>query len=244
MKFCQKLYHNKFLKLMNSENYWLDQDGALTRLTNLHIQESINQTEHDLCLNWIKYGYVILEQHFSEDILDTAWAEYDQKLATDEITAPEEKNNSEDILPGRTLNPHLKVEGFRDVMSCMRLLKIFNLILNSNVIPFQSIASHKGSQQKLHSDAIHMTTDPLGGLVAAWVAFEDIDEDSGPLEFCPSSHRLPYILSNNLDIDPKDFKENGYSSYHQKYEPAIESVIGAHNIKKRIFLAKKGDVLI
>ena len=91
MKFCQKLYHNKFLKLMNSENYWLDQDGALTRLTNLHIQESINQTEHDLCLNWIKYGYVILEQHFSEDILDTAWAEYDQKLATDEITAPERK---------------------------------------------------------------------------------------------------------------------------------------------------------
>ena len=204
-------------------------------MTNLHIQESINQAEHDLCLNWIKYGYVILEQHFSEDILDTAWAEYDQKLATDEITAPEEKNNSEDILPGRTLNPHLKVEGFRDIMSCKRLLKIFNLILNSNVIPFSinSLTQRVSTKTSFRCDTYDHR--PSWGLVAAWVAFEDIDKDSGPLEFCPSSHRLPYILSNNLDIDPKDFKENGYSSYHQKYEPAIESVIGAHNIKKEFF---------
>ena len=45
-------------------------------------------------------------------------------------------------------------------MSCSNLLDIIDLLLD--VKPsFQSIASHKGSQQKLHSDAIHMTTNPL-----------------------------------------------------------------------------------
>ncbi len=36
--------------------------------------------------------------------------------------------------------------------------------------PLQTIAAHKGSQQGVHSDSIHMTTYPLGYLSAAWIA--------------------------------------------------------------------------
>ena len=73
-------------------------------------------------------------------------------------------------------------------MRCIRLL------MDREPRALQTIASHKGSQQGLHSDSIHMTTYPLGYLTAAWIAFEDIDPDCGPLVYYPGSHRLPYCV--------------------------------------------------
>jgi len=104
--------------------------------------------------------------------------------------------------------------------------------------------SHKGSQQGAHSDSIHMTTYPIGYLSAAWIAFEDIDPDSGPLLFYPGSHRLPYVFSKDVGITESDFKEQGYTSYAAKYEPYIRRLVEEHRIEPRYFHAKKGDALI
>ena len=107
-----------------------------------------------------------------------------------------------------------------------------------------SITSHKGSQQAAHSDSIHMTTYPLGYLTAAWIAFEDIHPDSGPLVVYPGSHRLPYLFSQNVGISEADFKQEGYGSYQQKYEPRIRELIASHELKEKHFVASKGDTLI
>ena len=82
--------------------------------------------------------------------------------------------------------------------------------------PFQTITSHKGSQQQEHSDSIHMTTYPIGYLTAAWVAFEDIHPDSGPLVYYPKSHRLPYIFSRDVGIKPRKRlrRTRSQSEYH------------------------------
>jgi len=176
--------------------------------------------------------------------LDEVWREYSQKIDEGALTPPDDPASEKDSLPGRTLNPHHHVEGFQGIMADAALLKICQMLLGTAVIPFQSIASHKGSQQKLHSDAIHMTTDPLGGLVAAWVAFEDINENSGPLEFCPGSHKLPYLLSDEVGITNEDFEKEGYMKYHQKYEPRIDEEVETNSLARKTFLAKKGDVLI
>src|SRR5471032_2370233 len=89
-----------------------------------------------------------------------------------------------------------------------------------------------------------MTTYPLGYLTAAWVAFEDIHPDSGPLIYYPGSHRLPYVFSKDVGITESDFKREGYGPYHSKYEPRIAELIAEHGIQPRYFYAKKGDVLI
>ena len=57
---------------------------------------------------------------------------------------------------------------------------------------FQSINFLTGSEQHTHSDSIHMSTFPLGGMAAAWVALEDITPGNGPLRYYTSSHKLPY----------------------------------------------------
>jgi ectoine hydroxylase-related dioxygenase (phytanoyl-CoA dioxygenase family) len=110
--------------------------------------------------------------------------------------------------------------------------------------PLQTIASHKGTQQGLHSDSIHMTTYPLGYLTAAWIAFEDIDPNSGPLVYYPGSHRLPYVFSKDVGISEEDFKRDGYAPYHARYEPYIRKLVEESGIEPHYFHAKKGDVLI
>src|SRR3569833_3186095 len=110
--------------------------------------------------------------------------------------------------------------------------------------PLQTIASHKGSQQPDHSDSIHMTTYPLGYLTAAWIAFEEIHPDSGPLVIYPGSHRLPNVISNDVGISESDIKREGYSAYQARYEPFIANLIREHKLQPSYFHARKGDVLI
>jgi ectoine hydroxylase-related dioxygenase (phytanoyl-CoA dioxygenase family) len=110
--------------------------------------------------------------------------------------------------------------------------------------PLQTITSHKGSQQALHSDSIHMTTYPLGYLTAAWIAFENIHPESGPLVYYPGSHKLPYVFSKDAGISESDYKANGYAAYQQKYEPYISELVREHGLRPAYFYARKGDVLI
>ena len=123
------------------------------------------------------------------------------------------------------------------------VLKWVDLLFGRKTVPFQTIMGHAGSEQAAHSDSIHMTTYPLGYLVANWIAFEDITEDSGVLEYYPGSHKLPYLLSADVGIAEYEFKEKGYSVYSERYEPAIRAECEAAGFPKETFLAKKGDVL-
>lgn len=107
---------------------------------------------------------------------------------------------------------------------------------------FQSINFLTGSEQHTHSDSIHMSTYPLGGMLAAWVALEDITPDNGPLHYYPGSHQLPYYLNSDYHnegsrwlIGDKDYAE---------YEAFIEGKVRELGLRKQIFLARKGDVFI
>jgi ectoine hydroxylase-related dioxygenase (phytanoyl-CoA dioxygenase family) len=130
-----------------------------------------------------------------------------------------------------------------DLMNCERIYSTIKRFFPEEIVPFQSISSHYGSEQNVHSDAIHMTTRPLGGLVAAWVAFDKVSDDSGPVEYYPKSHRLPYVLSQDVGINPNKFERKGYAEYANKYEPFIYNKINKLSLKSKKFLAQKGDVL-
>jgi ectoine hydroxylase-related dioxygenase (phytanoyl-CoA dioxygenase family) len=68
-------------------------------------------------------------------------------------------------------------------------------LLGHETTLFQSINFLTGSEQRTHSDSIHMSTFPLGGMAAAWVALEDITPGNRPLHYYPGSHKLPYYLN-------------------------------------------------
>jgi ectoine hydroxylase-related dioxygenase (phytanoyl-CoA dioxygenase family) len=116
------------------------------------------------------------------------------------------------------------------------------VLLGGKAKLFSSINFLMGSQQKSHSDSIHMTTFPLGGLLGVWIAMEDIGPDNGPLHYYPGSQKLPYYLNEDYDNAGNAWLlgEKGY----QEYEKMMATKIKEHDIQKEVFYAKKGDLLI
>jgi hypothetical protein len=220
---------------------WLDRPDAPKLIDQRLKNGEITQTQAELCRKWSRDGYLILEEFFSANQLDLAWVAYEMAMVKGELQPPPEKRWEGDTLPGRVLNPHFWVKEIDQLLYDSRMRKLISILLGAPALPFQTIGGHKSSHQLEHSDAIHMTTYPLGYLAATWTAFEDIHPDSGPLVYYPGSHRLSYLLSDNLDIEPTN---TGKAPYHEIYEPAIQQVIKESKIPPQHFMARKGDVLI
>ncbi len=223
---------------------WLDRPDALLAVDRRLAEGTITAGDAELCRQWIVDGYLIVENLIEHDLLDRTWEAYEQAIRDGRVTLDPESHGEGDPYPGRNLDPHVQLPPIAALQSHPTILRITNLLFGRETIPFQTIMGHKSSAQRPHSDAIHMTTYPLGYLIANWIAFEDIHPDSGPLEYYPRSHRLlPYLLSGDIGIAPRAFKEKGYALYNERYEPTIERYLKAHRLEPQFFCPRKGDVL-
>src|SRR5690606_6055959 len=60
--------------------------------------------------------------------------------------------------------------------------------------------------------------------------------------YYPGSHKLPYYLNADYDNEGNDFLIGKYD--YTAYENMLEKKIKENNLEKKIFRAKKGDLLI
>lgn len=123
-----------------------------------------------------------------------------------------------------------------------QLSELLDVLIGGRAMLFQSINFIRGSEQDTHSDSIHMTTWPQGGLLGVWIALEDIGIDNGPLHYYPGSHLLPYYMNKDYGNEGTRWLL-GKKSYTE-YERMIEQKIAEKGLKKLVFTAKRGDVLI
>ena len=222
---------------------WLDRPDALDQIAQKEKRGELTGSDAEASRKWTRDGYFIAKKLFDDAYLDEVWRAYEKAVGAGTIKLDAEKASDNDPYPGRFLNPHLKVPALDGVLKHDALRHWNELFLGRKIIPFQTITAHKGSQQNEHSDSIHMTTYPLGYLIAAWIAFEDIDQDSGPLVYYPGSHALPYVFSCNLGIPSGKYRWEGGKVYNETYEPAIQQIIAGKKLTPAYFMAKKGDVL-
>jgi hypothetical protein len=194
---------------------WLDRPDAEEAIRHAEAAGRITADEAVLCRFWRDHGYVVLPGFFSAVALDEAWEAYERAIAAGHLVPQVDRGqeHATDPFPGRVLNPHDKVPEIARLWADERMTTVVSMLLGVQAMPFQTIAGHKGSEQLSHSDSIHMTTYPIGYLAANWIAFEDIAADSGPLEYYPGSHKLPYLFSKDVDITVEEARE-GYSPYH------------------------------
>ena len=184
-------------------------------------------------LNFENAGYAVLNQYFDESTVDNINTEIDQLLRAKEVSF----TNGNKIMFAIHKSKFLKTLGENK-----GLLELLSSIIHENVKLFQSINFKMGSEQHTHSDSIHMTIFPLGGLLGVWIALEDIELDNGPLHYYPGSHQLPYYLNEDYNNEGNFFLI-GAKDYSQ-YEKMIEEKISENSIEKKVFTAKKGDLLI
>lgn len=195
--------------------------------------QKLDKTVQDALISWSDQGYVILKNFFSEDEIDAVNSEIDSLLNSRKVKFR---------YGNKIMFAIKKSQLLYDFGSSEKLMKVLSILMDKPVELFQSINFIHGSQQRSHSDSIHMTTFPKGNLIAAWVALEDISPDSGPLHYYPGSHKQPYIMNRHYgNVGGKH--KLGDKSYTD-YEDYVEKIIRTEGLKKEVFLPKKGDVLV
>lgn len=108
----------------------------------------------------------------------------------------------------------------------------------------QSLLFNKGSQQPLHLDYPYVKVQKhIACMAASWIPLEDIHADSGPLAYYCGSQRpeiMPFfdwgngniVMDETAQREPMQFSNYLYSEMDRLH------------IKPKIFLPKRGDVLI
>lgn len=184
-------------------------------------------------LNWSKNGYAILPKFFNE-------ARVDEIIA--EVARLKSAGKAKTRVDDRIMFAFLQSKPIYKAGADVELTGILKLLLDQEVDLFQSINFETGSGQHSHSDSIHMSTYPVGNMIAVWVALEDIGESQGPLHYYPGSHKLPYFMNDAFGNSGNKWMlgNKGYS----QYEKEIDRLIQEKSFEKKVFLAKKGDVLI
>jgi hypothetical protein len=212
---------------------WLDVGDAKDLAFQHPAFSSFPEELQEKILNWSDNGFMVLEGFFDESLVSLINEEIDRIVEKD-LIAPTHDNK----LPfANRISPVIKNATYNP-----QLLGILNFLLGKEVVPFQTLNFIKGSSQRAHSDSIHMTTYPLGYLIAVWVALEDTNENNGPLFYYRGSHKLPYLLNDDFN-DTSTALKLGRKDYSD-YEDVIEEIIQKNHLEKEVFIAKKGDVFI
>ncbi len=220
-------------KHLEGEKNILDDKDAREVLPTIDTFNSLPEDVQQSLLGWSQNGYAILDGFFSEEEVDGFNAEVDRMI--DVRSANWRYGNK--IMFAIHTSRLLYDAGAGD-----KLKSILELLLGKEIDIFQSINFITGSQQRTHSDSIHMSTFPNGNMIAAWIALEDISMESGPLHYYPGSHQLPYVVNRDYGNVGTSLKL-GNKTYSD-YEDKIESIIQENKLEKKVFLAKKGDILI
>jgi hypothetical protein len=229
----EKLHSTAFPRTVApADSMWLDLPLESVRATDRY--RNASDTQRDAIEHYHREGWWRVDSLFSAAELERVFDRYRQ--------ARDENRIVDGTMGRRHLNPQRFVPEINELFADRRLLDWVELFMGRAAVPFQTIVGEWGTEQEIHTDAIHQTTFPLGFHVSAWLACEDIVLDAGALFFYPRSHRLPYVLAADCGIS--DAMGDPGPQYRSKYVPHIERVVAEHGLERQHFLAKQGDVLI
>lgn len=232
-KYYSSVSSADFAHLPQEKNTY-DLHNSAEILPQNEVFKTLNSDLKTSLLHWSDNGYAVLNNLFSHDKIDEVNNEIDRLVDEEKANY---RNNKTKIMFAIHQSETIKAIGENK-----QLVDILTMLMDKPVDLFQSINFRTGSQQRSHSDSIHMTTYPFGNIIACWVALEDITADSGPLHYYPGSHKLPYIM--NKDFDNEGNRWTFGNKDYGDYENRIAAELNKHKLEKQVFLAKKGDVFI
>lgn len=214
---------------------WLDTDNAMDDLENSRQYKSFSEDIQSQLRRFVSDGFMILEKFYDHESILRHNEEIDHLRESRKIDFNYSGSKIMDVYRECS---YIDKRFFRN----QKLMEIFEFIFQKKIIPFQTIHFIKGSQQKAHSDSIHMSTYPPGYLLAAWTALEDIGMEQGPVYYYPGSHRLPYVSCEDYNSGNTVWRI-GKDSY-RNYEQYVERLIENEGLEPVYFTPGAGDVLI
>jgi ectoine hydroxylase-related dioxygenase (phytanoyl-CoA dioxygenase family) len=118
-----------------------------------------------------------------------------------------------------------------------RIREVLAALYGREPLAFQTLNFRIGTEQAVHSDAIHFNSQPAGFMCGVWVALEDIDSERGPVVFYPGSHRLPFLTMADAGLEAS---ESSYGAY----EEHVARLIADRRLEPRYGTLQKGQALV
>ena len=133
------------------------------------------------------------------------------------------------------------VESIRRIAANARIIELLSTLYGRKAWPFQTLNFPVGTQQHIHTDAVHFHSNPERFMCGVWVAMEDVTVDNGPLAYYPGSHKWPVYTNEHIGYCVSDHPQRPSQAI---YEEMWQGLIEAHHAQPQVFLCKKGQALI
>ena len=187
------------------------------------------------------YGYLTIDSLLSTKILSSLldqlvpiWVSKNapKGILNFEIQDRNLKNGSNRLQDLWTVIPEVKELAINSY-----ILNILEFLFDDKPKPFQTLNFPEGTQQSVHSDALHFNSEPFGKMCGVWIALEDIKAESGPLFYYPKSHHLPELSEKIMGFHPTFENYSKVIDYWQNQ-------IRVKNLQRKEAIIKKGQALI
>ena len=80
------------------------------------------------------------------------------------------------------------------------ILALLKKLYGRAPFPFQTLNFRHGSEQHMHTDAVHFSSNPERFMCGVWVALEEVHAGNGPLFYYEGSHRWPIYTNEHIGI--------------------------------------------
>jgi hypothetical protein len=197
-----------------------------------------SDSEKDMLRKYNKDGYLVIDLELTEDFINNHIASILTEI--DKFPTQDKRYHYSDA--PRVFEAWKTNKYVLELANHPKVLSTLELLYGKRAAPFQTINFIKGSNQPLHQDSIHFYTQPERWMVGTWVALEDMTESNGTLEIVPASHKLPHYTFQQLNLPTVSFGEQ-FENYTE-YEYFLTQLIDALNLKKKMWLGKKGQAII
>ncbi|MEL6906141.1 MAG: phytanoyl-CoA dioxygenase family protein [Planctomycetota bacterium] len=171
-------------------------------------------------------GYLLFDPKIPESVVDGVVSDLDGKY--------DQPLNSDGVLPPCRIQDAWKIsKNAHQIAVWPRILDALRELYQREPKPFQTLNFPCGTIQNAHSDSVHFSSAPAGFMTGVWVGLETIDDDNGPVFYCPGSHKLPVF--NMADVGTEPLEEN-----YAQYEVFIKRVVEEFGLKKEFATMPKG----
>lgn len=203
----------------------------------------------ELLARWRAEGWLHLPRFFGEAeideinrVVDSLWDSKPRDVTVDDVDRKvrcrmSELSDGDRAHRVKISDLYLVSPPVRGMLLDRRLLDVVEALLDDAPVLCNSLNLEKSSGQEYHADSLYMTPLSEEGVVACWIALEDVRPGSGPLRLYPASHLIaPFVFS--------DGTRHAHDDEMPRWAAYMQSAIDSQSLSSTSVYAKAGDLVI
>lgn len=239
---------------------WIAAANALDLIDGRRKLGLIDPEEAALLADFVRDGYVVLPKPVPPELLDPLeqvveaayrgdlpWLRFECHAISRGLTYWQPGMSAH---PAKAIDLHWAFDAVRNAIFCPEILRFLHRLFERPVLAEQTLAFYRGSQQQIHQDSAYLAYSLPLQFAATWIALEDVEAETGELEYFVESHReLPDFLygaahKSVCEAQRLGTGNNSLTDEIEQHLQAIQREAATRNLVKRRFLARRGEVLV